>query len=129
MRRSWDLFPSRWCSFVALAGGDGEDGAHLPVLADEAVALVALRNAGAGRPVRPQATDFWIRWTPGEGNRQSRGIKSFRSQYGTATLSDRYNNGKICRFAQHFSGNRTCATQQANTKVFLYIDIKINLRI
>lgn len=64
VRRHWVLFPSRPSSFVALAGGDGEDGAHLSVLVQEAVALVALRNAGAGLPVRPQATDFWIRGTP-----------------------------------------------------------------
>lgn len=49
---------------MALAGGDGEDGAHLSVLVQEAVALISLRNAGAGLPVRPQATDFWIRGTP-----------------------------------------------------------------
>lgn len=64
VRRHWVLFPSWPCSFVALAGGDGEDGAHLSVLVQEAVALVSLRNAGAGLPVRPQATDFWIRRTP-----------------------------------------------------------------
>lgn len=49
---------------MALAGGDGEDGAHLSVLVHEAVALVSLRNAGTGLPVRPQVTDFRIRWTP-----------------------------------------------------------------
>lgn len=38
---------------MALAGGDGEDGAHLSVLVHEAVALVSLRNAGAGLPVGP----------------------------------------------------------------------------
>lgn len=64
VRRHWVLFPSRLCSFVAHAGGDGEDSAHLSVLVQEAVALVSPRNAGAGLPVRPQATDFWIRGTP-----------------------------------------------------------------
>lgn len=112
---------------MALAGGDGEDGAHLSVLVDEAVALVALRNAGAGRPVRPQATDFWIRWTPGEGNRHSCGIKSLRSHCQTDKQ------WQICRFfltlCSTFSGKRTRKTQQANMNVFLYIDIKINLKI
>lgn len=56
---------------MALAGGDGEDGAHLSVLVHEAVALVALRNAGAGLPVRPQVTDFWITWTPKRKERKS----------------------------------------------------------
>lgn len=64
VRRHWVLFPCRPCSFVALAGDDGEDSAHLSMLVQEAVALVSLRNAGAGLPVRPQATDFWIRGTP-----------------------------------------------------------------
>lgn len=46
VRRHWVLFPCR-PSFVALAGGDGEDSAHLSMLIQEAVALVSLRNAGA----------------------------------------------------------------------------------
>lgn len=36
------------------------DGAHLAVLVKEAVALIALRNAGAGLSLSPQVADFWI---------------------------------------------------------------------
>lgn len=36
------------CSVLAATGSDGEDGAKLPMLADEAVVLISLRNAGAG---------------------------------------------------------------------------------
>lgn len=39
-------------------------------------------------------------------------------------------NLQICfDLVQHFSGKRTRKTQQANMNVFLYIDIKINLKI
>lgn len=40
------------------------DGAHLAVLVKEAVALIALRNAGAGLSLSPQVADFWISGTP-----------------------------------------------------------------
>lgn len=40
------------------------DGAHLAVLVEEAVALIALRNAGAGLSLSPQVADFWIGGTP-----------------------------------------------------------------
>lgn len=51
-------------SVLAKAGGDGVDGAHLAVLVQEAVALIALRNAGAGLSLSPQVADFWISGTP-----------------------------------------------------------------
>lgn len=47
-----------------MAGGDGVDGAHLSMLVEEAVALIALRNTGAGRSLSPKVADFWIGGTP-----------------------------------------------------------------
>lgn len=41
------------CSALAKAGSDGEDGAYLSMLVKKAVALVALRDAGAGLFFRP----------------------------------------------------------------------------
>lgn len=41
------------------------DGAHLSVLVQEAVALVALRNTGAGWSLSPKVADLWVGGTPG----------------------------------------------------------------
>lgn len=41
------------------------DGSHLPMLVKEAVALIALRNTGAGRSLSPKVADFWIPRAPG----------------------------------------------------------------
>lgn len=41
------------CSVLAKAGSDGEDRADVPMLVEEAVALVALRNTGAGLSFSP----------------------------------------------------------------------------
>lgn len=52
------------CSVLAEAGSDGEDSANLPMLVEETVALIALRNAGTGLFPIPQVTNVWIRWSP-----------------------------------------------------------------
>lgn len=51
-------------SVLAVAGGDGVDGAHLSMLVKEAVALMALRNTGARWTFSPKVADFWIGGTP-----------------------------------------------------------------
>lgn len=64
-------------SVLAVAGGDGVDGAHLSMLVKEAVALMALRNTGAGWTFSPKVADFWIGGTPG---------RMLEHQFGTTTI-------------------------------------------
>lgn len=122
VRRHWVLFPCWPCSFVALAGGDGEDSAHLSVLVQEAVALVSLRNAGAGLPVRPQATDFWIRGTP------ERKSAIAWNEIIWITLRNKRSAKWIRQTTQfpYFVLNRLYQ-MYLPAAVFLYRDIKINL--
>lgn len=63
-------------SALAVAGGDGVDGAHLSVLVQEAVALMALRNTGAGRSLSPEVADFWISGAPGRKSEREFGVNT-----------------------------------------------------